>query len=159
VGFLGAGAVFRSGRIVTGLTTAAGIWATAAAGLVFGLGYFVFGISVTFMIFLLLWIQSYMEKRNLHASEWVNYRIYVDATDGKGPIVLNEIVQDWGHQVEEVEKPNQSENLVIWQVRLCPHHRPHQRSRPCQPLRAQPSVEREGRADEDSMTTVLSAEC
>jgi putative Mg2+ transporter-C (MgtC) family protein len=41
VGFLGAGAVFREGRIVSGLTTAAGIWSTAAVGLVFGLGFLV----------------------------------------------------------------------------------------------------------------------
>ncbi len=62
VGFLGAGAVFRSGRIVTGLTTAAGIWSTAAVGLVFGLGFFTFGLSVTLMIYVLLSFQSILEQ-------------------------------------------------------------------------------------------------
>ncbi len=38
VGFLGAGAILRSGERVTGLTTAASIWTTAAIGLAAGRG-------------------------------------------------------------------------------------------------------------------------
>ena len=33
VGFLGAGAIFRQGALVTGLTTAAGLWVAAAIGM------------------------------------------------------------------------------------------------------------------------------
>lgn len=36
VGFLGAGAIFRSGPLVKGLTTAAGLWAVAAVGMAAG---------------------------------------------------------------------------------------------------------------------------
>jgi putative Mg2+ transporter-C (MgtC) family protein len=39
VGFLGAGAIFRSGVSVTGLTTAASLWVTAAVGTACGIGY------------------------------------------------------------------------------------------------------------------------
>lgn len=127
VGFLGAGAVFRSGRIVSGLTTAAGIWATAAVGLVFGLGYFVFAISVTFMIYVLLWAHSLMDKKNLHAQERSKYQIHVDASDGKGPILLGEIIRDWGHKFDSLEEPQHSPNVQVWQMQLCPSHRPHQR--------------------------------
>jgi putative Mg2+ transporter-C (MgtC) family protein len=38
VGFLGAGVIFKEGVNVQGLTTAASIWATAALGLLFGVG-------------------------------------------------------------------------------------------------------------------------
>jgi len=38
VGFLGAGAIFRSGPLVKGLTTAAGLWAAAALGMAAGSG-------------------------------------------------------------------------------------------------------------------------
>lgn len=38
VGFLGAGAIFREGAFVSGLTTAAGLWAVAAIGLAAGSG-------------------------------------------------------------------------------------------------------------------------
>ena len=38
VGFLGAGAIFREGTYVTGLTTAAGLWVVAALGMAAGSG-------------------------------------------------------------------------------------------------------------------------
>lgn len=38
IGFLGAGAIFRSGPLVKGLTTAAGLWAAAAIGMAAGTG-------------------------------------------------------------------------------------------------------------------------
>lgn len=125
VGFLGAGAVFRSGRVVNGLTTAAGIWATAAVGLVFGLGFFVFGLCVTFMIFVLLWIPSYLDKRTLYDREWVSYDIHVNDEDGKGPILVREIIMDWGHKIEII--PCEIDRLQIWRIKLSPKHRPHQR--------------------------------
>lgn len=126
VGFLGAGAVFRSGRFVSGLTTAAGIWATAAVGLVFGMGYITFGLSITFMIFMLLSFHSLMESKDLFAEGWIDYLIYIDAANGKGPILINEIVREWGH---EFEKQDNSEDTSreIWKVKLSPLHRPHQR--------------------------------
>lgn len=39
VGFLGAGAIFREGASVHGLTTAAGLWSVAAVGVSIGAGY------------------------------------------------------------------------------------------------------------------------
>lgn len=125
VGFLGAGAVFRSGRIVSGLTTAAGIWATAAVGVVFGLGFFTFGICVTFMIFLLLWVHSFMDRVHSDDFEWFNYFIHVDSQDGKGVILIEEVVREWGHEYREVESPDMLK--VIWEVRLAPGQRSHQR--------------------------------
>lgn len=38
VGFLGAGAIFRQGALVTGLTTAAGLWVAASIGMAAGSG-------------------------------------------------------------------------------------------------------------------------
>src|SRR5688572_21016158 len=38
IGFLGAGAIFRSGEAVKGLTTAAGLWTVAGIGLAAGSG-------------------------------------------------------------------------------------------------------------------------
>ncbi len=46
VGFLGAGAIFREGAVVSGLTTAAGLWVVAAIGLAAGSGsYWLAGIG------------------------------------------------------------------------------------------------------------------
>jgi putative Mg2+ transporter-C (MgtC) family protein len=139
VGFLGAGAVFRSGRIVTGLTTAAGIWSTAAVGLVFGLGFFTFGLSVTLMIYVLLSFQSLIEKKNLGACAWTEFHIHVDQLNGKGPFLLTEITHDWGHKMEIIPTISTNEVQVL-KIKLCPDHRPHQRF--LSELAAQPFIQK-----------------
>lgn len=53
ISFLGAGVIFRSNSGVKGLTTAAGIWATAGIGLAIGAGMYVMGIFTTVIIFIL----------------------------------------------------------------------------------------------------------
>ena len=50
VSFLGAGMIFRNGNSVRGLTTAAGIWATAGIGLAIGAGMYVIGLIGTAVI-------------------------------------------------------------------------------------------------------------
>ncbi|MCO6502011.1 MAG: MgtC/SapB family protein [Acidimicrobiales bacterium] len=45
IGFLGAGAIMRSGAHVSGLTTAAGIWVTAGLGVVIGVGQWILGVG------------------------------------------------------------------------------------------------------------------
>ncbi len=45
IGFLGAGAIMRSGETITGLTTAAGIWVTAGIGVVIGVGQWILGVG------------------------------------------------------------------------------------------------------------------
>lgn len=54
VGFLGAGAILRSGERVTGLTTAAGIWVTAAIGVLIGAGFWVVGIAATVIMLVIV---------------------------------------------------------------------------------------------------------
>ena len=54
VGFLGAGAIIRAGGRVTGMTTAAGIWVTAAIGLLVGAGFFIVGVAATVLVLLII---------------------------------------------------------------------------------------------------------
>ncbi len=53
VSFLCAGVIFKNGNTIKGLTTAAGIFATAGIGLAIGAGMYVLGIVVTVLITLL----------------------------------------------------------------------------------------------------------
>ena len=53
VGFLGAGIIFLRGNSVHGLTTAAGVWATAAIGSALGVGMYIVGIVSTVLIVVL----------------------------------------------------------------------------------------------------------
>ncbi len=50
ISFLGAGMIFKSGNSVKGLTTAAGVWATAGIGLAIGAGMYLLGIFSTVII-------------------------------------------------------------------------------------------------------------
>ncbi|MBB6675500.1 MgtC/SapB family protein [Cohnella nanjingensis] len=50
VGFLGAGMIFLQKMTVKGLTTAAGVWATAGLGMAIGSGLYVIGIGATLII-------------------------------------------------------------------------------------------------------------
>ncbi|MEQ9096749.1 MAG: MgtC/SapB family protein [Phycisphaerales bacterium] len=54
IGFLGAGAIIQSGGKVHGLTTAAGLWAIAAAGAAAGLGLVTIALSIAVLCVLVL---------------------------------------------------------------------------------------------------------
>ena len=63
VGFLGAGAILRSGERVSGLTTAAGIWVTAAVGVLIGAGFWVIGIAATVIMLLIVNLTAFASVR------------------------------------------------------------------------------------------------
>jgi len=56
VGFLGAGTILRSGVTVSGLTTAATIWATAAIGMAVGSGMYIASATGTALILIILYV-------------------------------------------------------------------------------------------------------
>lgn len=64
ISFLGAGVIFKIGNTVKGLTTAAGIWATAGIGLAIGSGMYIIGFFATGLIAL---IQIMMHKFTIGA--------------------------------------------------------------------------------------------
>ena len=59
ISFLGAGVIFKHGSAVRGLTTAAGLWATAGIGLAIGAGMYPVGI---FAAILVAFVQVLMHK-------------------------------------------------------------------------------------------------
>ncbi len=52
IAFLGAGVIYRHGNVVKGLTTAAGVWATAAIGLAVGAGLYTIGVGTALLVLL-----------------------------------------------------------------------------------------------------------
>jgi len=69
MGFIGAGAIFRGENQIQGLTTAAGLWATAAIGLAVGVGielFYFFAIVGTFLVLLILSGFGLLEKKFLN---------------------------------------------------------------------------------------------
>ena len=92
VGFLGAGAIFRNRNIVKGLTTAAGIWATAGIGLAIGSGMYFVGIFVTLIIAL---FQVVMHKFTIASDAFSNnFLEFVVDNDVKFQQILGEFVKE-----------------------------------------------------------------
>ncbi len=63
IGFIGAGAIFKSQSKVQGLTTAAVIWAVSALGIMIGFGIFLSTIVITLVFISFLSIVSMAEKK------------------------------------------------------------------------------------------------
>ena len=72
IGFLGAGTIIttRHNR-VTGLTTAAGLWAVASIGLALGIGYYAGAIIGTVLIFFALSVMQITENQILTSSRHI----------------------------------------------------------------------------------------
>ena len=71
IGFIGAGAILKlaDARVIEGLTTAAGIWLTAALGLAAGLGRFGLAAISAFLAWLILALVARLEiRRSTHAA-------------------------------------------------------------------------------------------
>lgn len=66
IGFIGAGAIFRQGTLVKGVTTAASIWISAAIGLALGTRLYYLAIIVTISGLVILSILKSLEKRIIH---------------------------------------------------------------------------------------------
>lgn len=83
VGFLGAGVIFVRNNLVNGLTTAAGIWATAGVGLAMGSGLYVIGICSTLLI---LFLQFIMHKISYFANVACGGQIHMTITKKEGAV-------------------------------------------------------------------------
>jgi putative Mg2+ transporter-C (MgtC) family protein len=61
IGFIGAGAIVRREKLVTGITTAATLWLITVVGLIFGAGLFLLGWIVTGVAFFVLTLLKFVE--------------------------------------------------------------------------------------------------
>jgi putative Mg2+ transporter-C (MgtC) family protein len=92
IGFLGAGVILHETNRVTGLTTAATIWLSAAVGMGIGAGAYLLSLSVTIAALLVVRLFSYVEHHVDAFWESRQYEITMPFEVIK-PIVLTETVQ------------------------------------------------------------------
>jgi putative Mg2+ transporter-C (MgtC) family protein len=83
IGFIGGGLIFVQRDIVRGLTTAAGIWLTAAVGMACGAGLPVLAIFATATYFLVMFGFSRLSSRIVHAEEC---ELVVEYKAGEGAV-------------------------------------------------------------------------
>ncbi len=89
IGFLGAGTIISRGRFqVTGLTTAAGLWATASIGLALGMGFYEGALIGTFLVGLTMSIATKLDETIIRRSH--KLRIYVELKNVES---VNEILE------------------------------------------------------------------
>ena len=110
VGFLGAGAIFRHGLNVTGLTTAASLWTVAAIGVTAGAGELVAACIATGVALVILQglhsIDAAVRRRAKRHG--VLYELRLTDSDGIGPVLkmaqhLDEHTQIVGHRMSHDE--------------------------------------------------------
>ena len=102
IGFLGAGVIFVRNNLVNGLTTAAGIWATAGVGLALGAGMYVVGISSALLVLLI---------------QFVMHRIAYFADVASGGLIRMTLVKREGI-VQSMEDYLQREKLSVISVKI-----------------------------------------
>ena len=79
IGFLGVGTIIvRNRSQVTGLTTAAGLWATGSIGLAIGIGFYIAALMAFLVVFLTITIFIHFEKKSKRSE--TNY-CYVELFD------------------------------------------------------------------------------
>ncbi len=78
ISFLCAGVIFKQGSVIKGLTTAAGLWATAGVGLALGAGMYPMGIFATFLVLL---VQIIMHRFPVFNDHYQNNHIQITVND------------------------------------------------------------------------------
>ena len=117
IGFLGAGMIIlKSNNVITGLTTAAGVWTTATIGIAVGYGYYIGALIVTvlFLVTIILFAKFerhrksaeviYIELDNLYKvnttlaelkkyiPEAFSYQIFAPKSNHSGNVGINLVI-------------------------------------------------------------------
>lgn len=127
IGFLGAGTIIVTGRQeVKGLTTAAGLWASACMGLAVGAGFYECVLLAFVLIFLSIRVLPHVENYIVENTRNVNIYVEFGSMDDVGAIlaqVKKQDVQILDVELERVhdEKLNPSATFIL-RMRRKMHH-------------------------------------
>ena len=136
IGFLGAGMIIlKSNNVITGLTTAAGVWTTATIGIAVGYGYYVGALIVTvlFLVTIILFAKFerhrksaeviYIELDNLYKvnatlaelkkyiPEAFSYQIFAPKSNHSGNVGINLVIDK---RIDlDVSRLTEIENVVF----------------------------------------------
>lgn len=91
IGFLGAGAILHSRSGVSGMTTAATIWMTAAIGLAVGAGFPAAGVGLSVLVRLVLSGIRGWEIRHLGGMQALSIEVVFDPDHGKSRVRLERL--------------------------------------------------------------------
>ena len=122
VGFLGAGTIIVTGRQeVKGLTTAAGLWASACMGLAIGAGFYECMIVGFLLIELCMRVLPFIENWIMAKARNLNIYIEMDSIENMGNIISRMKAEDITIYDVEIDKEHQahmSQINALFNVRL-----------------------------------------
>lgn len=122
VGFIGAGVIFKDGFNISGLTTAAVIWISAAIGMAAGAGSLSLAAIATACTIAVLLAFHYLEDYIDRVHHEVLLRVVFTSTDIKNLEIFEQLVNQ--HQIEiKVKQISKSSDNLIAAVRLTGHRK------------------------------------
>ncbi len=100
VGFLGAGVIMKEGLNISGLTTAASIWASCAIGVLVGVGFYGAAILLTMLILALMMLGTKLEAR-LPSRRAMGVELGFAPGFDPREAQLKDTIRQWGYVVAE----------------------------------------------------------
>ena len=102
IGFLGAGTIIITGKNqVKGMTTAAGLWASACMGLAIGAGFYIGAIVGFLLVLFTMTVLSFVEGKVIAAAR--NMNIYVEYTSDTDVGMLIDGIKKLGVKIYDIE--------------------------------------------------------
>jgi len=101
IGFIGAGTILKRRERIKGLTTAAGLWATAIIGVAIGSGYVEAGVTATVLIELAEIFFAKIEYHIIHTAPVVS--LYIEYANKKYLDTIMQHLRSEGHKVTNLE--------------------------------------------------------
>lgn len=114
IGFLGAGMIFVQKKVITGLTTAAGIWATAGIGMAIGAGMYFISISTT-LIIVVVQILFHKEFKFFSRSTDIEISLTVKNKEDALPYV-NALLEENGIHAHDIESTAQTADADLFDL-------------------------------------------
>lgn len=135
IGFLGAGVILRGPYGISGLTSAATIWATAAIGMTVGLGYVGAGVALSLLLLAFMLAASAWERRHLASCRYQRTVLVFRTNGGKTLVKIEQALDEFrfpksdyelipaGDSSEETGTGEPSRRQM--RLRYCDLHRRH----------------------------------
>ncbi len=113
IGFLGGGAIFAAGGKPHGLTTAAALWGSAAAGLSAGLGEYQAGLALVVVTLVVLWPLNLLTERFLLGRARRDTDMHVIADDLSAAGSVRALIREQGLRVAKLEMRPFGEHVAM----------------------------------------------
>ena len=119
IGFIGAGTIILQKQVVRGLTTAAGLWVTAAIGLACGIGMYVIALVTTVLVLVSLgviniYLPYFAQKERTITFLVDNYNVLTDVLES----LRKEKITILNYEMHQEAEENDGEMLVSIEIRM-----------------------------------------